>query len=285
VTVDGPARTLARAVAVKAPGGQRVVLRPNTRGDGIWFHDRRTGKQLAANARDARRHGRATMLEGAECRFRRVEHLLSALAGSGVGHAILDMNGETVPLLDGSAMPWVNAIGVAGTRRLAGPHRTLSVTDTVEVRSGDRWVRAVPSTEFRVRYTLDYPGLKLRSKTVTISPGAYRREIAPARTFCGEHEAAVVRTVDPEGLSPVVLFDDQGRPDRPLRFEDESVRHKLLDLVGDLALVGRPIRSFVEARGSGHALHIELARRLADSSHVSAEPGSGAVAAPSAHHG
>ena len=203
-----------------------------------------------------------TVLTDGSVLFRRTEHLLSALAGLGIEHAMIEVAGDTIPLLDGSAAPWVTAIDQVGCHPLSVRSQPLSLLAPVEVRTGDRWVSARAGDEFAVRYTLDYPGLPVQSLALVVDPKTYRSELAGARTFCGVHEARqVLGGGSPDG-DQVVVFAGDGQPDRPLRFPDEAVRHKLLDLVGDLALAGAPLRGTFEARASGHALHIELARRL-----------------------
>jgi UDP-3-O-[3-hydroxymyristoyl] N-acetylglucosamine deacetylase len=219
-----------------------------------------TGAQVPALAAFARRRDRTTCIHRGAVSFQPVEHLLAALAASGVNHVYIEVDGGGVPICDGSAGTWADAIESAGTRPLGGYDRALELRQTIHVGGAQRWVRALPAEQPTFRYTLDYPGVPIQTYEIVLSQDEFRRNIAPARTFCGVHERGVL--ADSFRSHHVVVFDRHGKPDRLLRFPNEPVRHKILDLIGDLCLVGRPIKAMIEARASGHALHIELAEAL-----------------------
>jgi UDP-3-O-[3-hydroxymyristoyl] glucosamine N-acyltransferase len=200
-----------------------------------------------------------------------VEHLLSALAGLGIADAEIEMGGVEVPMFDGSAAAIVAALVAAGVRPLDTRAEPLTLDAPVRVEGeGGSFIHASPRTTPGVSYTytLEYPGV-LPASTARWDGDAqvYAREIAPARTFCLASEARAMRDrgmfahVTPRDM--LVLDDATGTPiDNTLRSPDEPARHKLLDLIGDLALVGRPIQADIVAHRSGHALAHELARAL-----------------------
>lgn len=215
-----------------------------------------------------------TALRLGERRLATVEHLLAALAGTGVSQAELWLEGEEVPLLDGSALPWVEAIAEAGLSEL-GPRQLPLLKGELLERQGDGFVVALPAEEPRLAAAIEFPhpaiGRQLFSLTLT--PERFVSEIAPARTFGFRDQveqllaAGLIRG---GALDNALVCDGDGWMNPPLRFDDEPVRHKLLDLLGDLALVGLPCAQVFAYRGS-HGLHTALAGRLADR-HAAAPP-------------
>jgi UDP-3-O-[3-hydroxymyristoyl] glucosamine N-acyltransferase len=200
-----------------------------------------------------------------------VEHLLSALAGLGVTDAEIELTGVEVPMFDGSAGPIADAILAAGVHALDTRAEPLTLAEPIRVEGeGGSFIVATPRSApgASYAYTLEYSGV-LPASTAhwNGNPDAYAREIAPARTFCLAAEAKAMRDrgmfahVTPRDM--LVLDDATGAPlDNTLRWPDEPARHKLLDLIGDLALVGRPLQADIVAHRSGHALAHELARML-----------------------
>jgi UDP-3-O-acyl-N-acetylglucosamine deacetylase len=199
-----------------------------------------------------------------------VEHLLSALAGLGITDALVELAGDEVPIDDGSAAFIARAIRQAGIRDLDLPappnthDRPIIVSDATGAR-----IEAAPADSLLYTYNLDYgPGavIPAHSASWTGDPDDYAANIAPARTFCLESEARSMRALGLfQSLSPkdLLVFGPAGPIDNALRTPDEPARHKLLDLIGDLSLAGRPIQARITATRSGHALNHELARRLA----------------------
>ncbi len=202
-----------------------------------------------------------------------VEHILSALAGLGVTDAVLEVDGSEIPIMDGSALAFVEAVRGAGIRELGGSADPLVVSREIEVRAGESVITARPRAAGAAggayRYELDYgQGSPIPAQSAAVElgdAGVYEREVAPARTFCLEAEALQMRSIGLfEHLSTrdMLVIGAGGPIDNVLRFANEPARHKLLDLIGDLALVGRPIVGEIIARRAGHALNHEMARSL-----------------------
>ena len=274
--------TIARDVSLEGIGlftgaDTRVTIRPAS--DGISFQtagdppfpasaDHLTGRPVhPAFARLAPRHTNlAADDEGVVVAT--VEHVLSALVGMGVTDARVELRGPEVPIFDGSALPFTDAIAEAGLAAL-DPQHPLTLDEPVQVTDADASVTIEPADHAHYTYTLDYgPDAPIAPATVSWSgqPGDYRRDIAPARTFSLLHEARQMQAL---GLfarftpSDLLVIGPDGPVDNALRFDDEPARHKLLDLIGDLALVARPLRARVTAVRSGHALHHQAARAVA----------------------
>jgi len=197
-----------------------------------------------------------------------VEHLLSALLGCGVDNAIIEVDSLEVPILDGSGKPWADLIERAGLVELEAPRAYLRVLKRVEVSEKNRVMSIEPADEFRITCEIDFdhPLVGLQRREIGFSNGSYAREIAPARTFGFVEEIEMLRQ---NGLArggslenAIALTRDGMLNPEPLRFEDEFVRHKILDIIGDLALAGMPILGHVRAARSGHGLHTMLLSTL-----------------------
>lgn len=206
--------------------------------------------------------------------FATIEHVLSALAGLGITDALLELAGPEVPILDGSARPFVEGLLGAGLAPLDAPPGAITLPRPVEVRDErGGFVRATPrpSPGFGATYELDFgPGSPLPASRASWdgTPDDYISSVAPARTFCLEGEALAMRRA---GLFPhltpadMLVIGADSRPiDNALRFPDEPARHKLLDLIGDLSLLGAPLQGDVHASRSGHALTHALVRAILD---------------------
>jgi UDP-3-O-[3-hydroxymyristoyl] N-acetylglucosamine deacetylase len=197
-----------------------------------------------------------------------VEHLLSALLGCGVDNAIIEVDSLEVPILDGSSKLWADLIERAGLVELEAPRAYLRVLKRVEVSEKNRVMSIEPADEFHITCEIDFdhPLVGLQRREISFSNGSYAREIAPARTFGFVEEIEMLRQ---NGLArggslenAIALTRDGMLNPEPLRFEDEFVRHKILDIIGDLALVGMPILGHVRASRSGHGLHTMLLSNL-----------------------
>jgi UDP-3-O-[3-hydroxymyristoyl] N-acetylglucosamine deacetylase len=266
------AQTLARPVTLSGNGlhGNRpctVVLRPATQATGIRFLHLPSGVELPALAEFVGDCSLATTLVKDGIRLQTIEHLLSALMGLEVDHLTVELTGEELPILDGSAGPWVRAIQEAGLRGMALAAPARRILKPVEVRQGDKWMRVSPHHGLRVAYTIDFdhPAIGRQSRELTLNPEKYVRELAIARTFCMDRDIEFMRSrglAKGGSLENAVVFSPQGPLNESLRYEDEAVRHKMLDLLGDLKLLGAPLLGLVEANRAGHALHVELARAI-----------------------
>jgi len=210
-----------------------------------------------------------TALQLGERRLATVEHLLAALAGTGVSQAELWVRGEEIPLLDGSALPWVEAIAAAGLVEV-GPRSLPTIDGALPLieRRGEGFVIALPAGAPHLGAAIEFPHAAIGRQlySLPLTPGAFVAEIAPARTFGFRDQVEQLRAaglIRGGALENALVCDGDGWLNPPLRFADEPVRHKLLDLLGDLALVGLPCAQVFAYRGS-HGLHTALAARLAD---------------------
>jgi len=245
----------------------RVTIHPVTQPTGIRFLHGPSGIEIPAKADLVGELTLSTTLAKDGLRFGTVEHLLAALAGLEIEHAIIEVDSEELPILDGSAGPWVEALVAAGTRTLPGSRRFIKVLRPVEVSAQGKWMRVSPYAGLRLRYTIDFdhPAIGRQSREVSLTPEKFRRELSTARTFCMEQDIAFMRSKGLAlggSLDNAVVFSATGPLNETLRYEDEAVRHKMLDLVGDLALLGAPLLGLVEAHAAGHALHIGLVKAL-----------------------
>ena len=214
---------------------------------------------------------RRTALREGEASIDTVEHCLSALAGLGIDNAIVRLHGPELPCGDGSAMPFVDAIVGAGIVEQDAPRRVFRIREPIVIEEGDSMIAALPSDRpgLQVVYELDYGSHsdRIGRQTMAFDPSIldYRREIAPARTFSLQEEAEALQAQGlGKHLSPrdVLVIGPQGPIDNAFRFDDEPVRHKVLDVLGDLSLVGRPLQGRIVATRSGHALNRLLGLRL-----------------------
>jgi len=247
-----------------------VTLRilPAPAGSGVVF--RRVdldGFEVEAIGRNVARVSYATSLMKKSVLISTTEHLLSALIGTGIDNAILELDNLELPILDGSAQPFVEAILKSGIRKQRRPRTYLRMRREIEIREGDKFIAVYPAESYSLSYTINFPHPLIGRETfsVDLSNGSYFREIAAARTFGFLHEADAMRQ---QGLirgashdNAIVLTRD-GIMNPPLRFKDEFVRHKVLDLIGDLALLGHQILGRVVADRAGHAMHTAMVSRI-----------------------
>jgi UDP-3-O-[3-hydroxymyristoyl] N-acetylglucosamine deacetylase len=212
-----------------------------------------------------------------------VEHLLAALVGCGIDNVRIEVEGPEIPILDGSAAPFVQFIHDAGVHEQRATRRYLLVSKPVVVQDGDKSARLLPSRSFSVSYTIDFkhPLISDQRYRVELSERAFQRDIARARTFGFKrdverlHKAGLARGGSLENA--VVVDDFNILNPEGLRYPDEFVRHKILDAIGDLALIGMPIIGHLEAVKSGHALNYQLVRKALS------EPGLCEVVQPREH--
>jgi UDP-3-O-[3-hydroxymyristoyl] N-acetylglucosamine deacetylase len=265
-------RTLRREVACTGIGlhsGRpvRLRLRPAPAEHGIRFLRTDIGVEIPASLAHIGAQDHATTLQKDGVSIGTVEHLLAALAGLGVDDVLVEVDGPEVPVLDGSAAPFVILLHEAGLRPLAAPRLHLKVLRPVEVVHGTKTARLVPADHFEIRYTIgfDHPLLRHQSFAVRLSPRTFTDQVAPARTFGFLREVEMLRKNGLAlggSLENAVVIGETGVLNNKLRFEDEFARHKVLDAVGDLALLGHPLLGRLEATKAGHALHAAVARKL-----------------------
>ena len=208
-----------------------------------------------------------TTLVLGERRVATVEHLLAALAGCGLSHVEISVSGGEVPLLDGSALGWVEAIAEVGLQPAATPRSAAPTLEAPLVRHrGSSVITATPAETFSLVGIIDFPqpAIGRQQLAIELTPQRFVEEIAPARTFGFRDQVEQLRAaglIQGGALDNALVCDGDHWLNPPLRFEDEPVRHKLLDLIGDLALVGFPQAQVLVYRGS-HGLHTELAAAL-----------------------
>ncbi len=196
------------------------------------------------------------------------EHLLSALRGSGVDNCFIELNNIEIPILDGSSEDWVELIGKAGIKQLNARRRILKILNRVEVDEDGRRMSIEPSTHFEIDCVIDFPHpfIKRQAFQFVMENGSFEKQIASARTFGFEHEIDLLRKANLAlGGSldnAIVLTSDGMLNETALRFDDEFVRHKILDIIGDVALLGMPVQGKITAERSGHAIHAALMSRL-----------------------
>ncbi len=266
-------RSLVRPVELEGVGlhtgtGVAVRIEPAEPDGGIVFvRSDLDGACIPATTRYLRGSAYATTLARDDVSVSTVEHLLSALRGLGVDNARVVIDGPEVPILDGSALPFVEAIRRAGIRSQTARRRYLTLLRPISVRSGDREILALPANRLEATYAIDFPhpAIGYQAATARVSGDAYARTIAAARTFTLLRDVEALRRAGLArggSLDNALVVGEKGVMNGDLRFPDEFVRHKILDLIGDLALLGAPLRAHVIAYKGGHALHAALMTRI-----------------------
>jgi UDP-3-O-[3-hydroxymyristoyl] N-acetylglucosamine deacetylase len=265
-TIRNPATCSGVGLHSGAPVHLRICPAPAA--TGIVF--RRTdldGFEVEAVGSNVAKVSYATSLMKKGVLISTTEHLLSAFIGMGVDNAIVELDNLEVPILDGSAQPFVEMINKAGIRQQRRKRSYLKILRPYEMREGDKFIGVYPAERYSVSYAIDFPHPLIGSEhfQVELTNGCYVREIAAARTFGFlEQQSAMLNMGLIRGASRencVVLTPD-GIDNPPLRFRDEFVRHKVLDLIGDLALFGKRILGYVKADRAGHALHTAIVSRI-----------------------
>ena len=195
------------------------------------------------------------------------EHLLSALRGSGVDNCFIELDNIEIPILDGSSENWIDLIAKAGVKELDAPGRVLKVTRKVSVNENGRKMSVEPSDKFEIECVIDFPHpfIERQSFHFVMENGSFGKQIASARTFGFTNEIEMLRKANLAlggSLDNAIVVGDTGVLNSSLRFDDEFVRHKVLDLVGDLSLVGFPVVAHAVVHRGGHALHTAMASHL-----------------------
>jgi UDP-3-O-[3-hydroxymyristoyl] N-acetylglucosamine deacetylase len=270
--------TIERPVATKGIGLHTAVrshlrLVPAPADTGIVF--RRVDLdnfEIEAHVRNVARVSYATSLMKKGVLLSTTEHLLAALYSCGVDNVYIEIDALELPILDGSAQPFIEMLEQAGVRRLRKRRRYLKVLKPLEFSDGGRRIGIYPAKDFQVHCYVDYANPAVGAQEVEIRVGreSFSRMLAPARTFGFVQDFEELRRmglIRGGSLDNAIVLNEHGVMNGPLRFPDEFGRHKALDLIGDLALVGHPLLARVEAYKAGHALHTQLVTRLlADSS-------------------
>ena len=249
-----------------APVNVRIL--PAPAGTGILF--RRVdldGFVIEANSRNVAKVSYATSLMKKGVLISTTEHVLSALVGVGIDNAIIELDNLELPILDGSARPFVEMLLRAGIKRQRRPRVLLRIRRELELREGDKFIAVYPASGYSVSYSINFPHPLIGRETfeVELSNDHFEREIAPARTFGFLEDERAMRNsglIRGASYQNCIVLTRDGVTNGPLRYPDEFVRHKVLDLIGDLALLGRRILGRVVADRAGHAMHTALVSRL-----------------------
>lgn len=272
-TVMESQRTIRRPVSCTGVGlhsGRtvRLTLGPAPAGSGIRFV--RTdvgGVEIEAHVSRVTSAHYATVLAQDGHTVETVEHVLAALVSLGIDNVVVGLDHAEVPIMDGSALPFVNLIREAGIRLQPAPRACLRITRPIEIARETKRIGLYPAERFGVSYSIsfDHPLLRHQERTFTVDGPTFVDEIAPARTFTFLKEIEQLRQQGYAiggSLANAVVVGDEGILNQPLRFEDEFVRHKMLDAIGDLALVGMPVVGHLVVHRGGHDLHTALASKV-----------------------
>jgi len=263
-------RTPVECSGVGLHSGARATLRilPAPAGTGIVF--RRTDLdnfEVEAVSRNVAKVSYATSLMKQGVLISTTEHLLSAFVGIGVDNAIVELDNLELPILDGSAQPFIDMITAAGLRQQKRKRVYLKILRPYEMREGDKTIGIYPAENYTVSYSIDFkhPLIGQECFKVELSNGSYVEQVAAARTFGFlEQQQAMLNMGLIRGASRenCLVLTKEGIDNGPLRFTDEFVRHKVLDLIGDLALFGKRVLGYVKADRAGHAMHTAIVSRV-----------------------
>src|SRR5713226_559414 len=266
-------QTIRRPVTLEGVGlhsgkQARVTLSPAPEDTGIVF--RAGADRIAAVPQSVVNSHYATTIGRNGTRVQTVELLMAAAAGLGIDNLEVEVDGPEIPAMDGSAKPFVTLLAAAGRSQQSARRRPLTLPYPIRVGSGGRWIHIFPSTTFRISYTLDvdHPAIGTQVLSWTAATErAFVDDVAPARTYGFLKDLGLMRK---NGLA-------RGGSLNGLRYRDEFVRHKILDLIGDLALLGRPILAHVVARNGGHTLNVELGFAIQRSLGIERRPAGAAL--------
>lgn len=248
-----------------------MTLKPSPAGSGINFIRTDLQDRPLINLRSLDLGGgffnfaRRTTLGAGPLQIQTTEHFLAALSGLSIDNMVIELDNEELPGLDGSAKDFVEAIKSSGFSEEAAPRRFFDVPERVKCERDGSSLEVFPCSQFKISYSLDYPdpAIGKQSMEIVLSEETFTREIAPARTFCLEKEAKALLAMGlgkGANLKNTLVMGADGPVDNDLRFPDEPVRHKILDLIGDLYLLGMPVRGHFVAVKSGHRLNMEMVK-------------------------
>jgi UDP-3-O-[3-hydroxymyristoyl] N-acetylglucosamine deacetylase/3-hydroxyacyl-[acyl-carrier-protein] dehydratase len=267
-------KTIVNSVEIKGVGlhtGQKVnvCFKPAPEDNGVEFVrvDKANKPRVKAHMSNLIERPRRTSIGIRDVEIHTIEHLMAALVGLGIDNIIIDMDAEELPGLDGSSLPFLEILKKAGIKEQKAKRRFFQPKEPLFMEDGDSSVMILPSNEFRVSYTMSYPHPMLKSQyaSFAFNNEVFEKELAPSRTFCLQQEAEELTR---QGLGKganyenTVVVGDNKIVNNELRFEDEFVRHKICDLIGDLYLLGHPVLGHVIGIKSGHPLNIKLLQKI-----------------------
>lgn len=263
--------TLEREVSIEGIGLHsgtmcKLYFQPAEAGTGIVFRNIKSGEKITVNPFSVIHTRNSVCLAGDSWSLCTVEHLLAALSTLGVSDVIINVDGNEIPILDGSGSEFFYLLHDAGLREFAIPVNPIRLSKPVWVVSGDKYIIALPSEEFQVTYTIDYDHPDLREKKLSKILNSYvmQDEILPARTFGFLKDVEYLRKqgmIKGASLENALVLTETGYLNHP-RFPDECIRHKILDLVGDLYLLNRPVIAHIVAYKTGHTMDVALVKNI-----------------------
>lgn len=266
-------KTIRREVSCAGIGlhcGERVKMRllPAPPGSGIRF--RRVdlgGREIAASIDNLHQTSFATQLTDGHASVNTVEHVLSAASGLGIDNLLIELEGPEVPIMDGSATPFVYLLHQAGLRRQQAARTFMKIIEPLRIDAEDKFIAVYPSERLKISYTIDFdhPLIGIQRETFLITPRAYTEQLAPARTFGFLRDVEKMRSLGLAlggSIENAIVIGENSILNPQLRFPDEFVRHKILDAIGDLALLGAPLLGHVVAYRAGHSLHADLVEKI-----------------------
>lgn len=270
-------KTIAREVAFTGVGlhsGQQVTmrLRPDFVHKGITFSrvDQSNGcGTVLSNYSNIVDVNHSTNLGDRDkrCVVRTVEHLLAALTAYGIDNVRIQLDGPEIPIGDGSSRPLVKLLDEAGIKELPAYKDKMLIKKTIQYTDGERFIQISPHKKLKITYHIDFPSpvIGRQSFTFVLTKSGFIKKIAPARTFCMKHEVDYLQSqglARGGSLDNAIVVDNDRILNESLRFQDEFVRHKILDLVGDLSLLGMSLSGHIEVKRGGHQLHSYLIREI-----------------------
>jgi len=266
-TVQRPVETDGRGLHSGVPVSVRILPAPPSTGI-VFVRTDLDNFHVPASWRHVARVSYATSLMRQSVLISTTEHLLSVFYSMGLDNAYVEIDNLEVPILDGSGKPWVDLLRQAGVRYYRRQRRYMHIRRPVTVENGDKRISILPADRFLLTCDVffDHPLIGRQCLETEVTPERYAREIAPARTFGFDKDLDTMREmglIRGATLDNAICFDsDSVTNDGGLRFADECCRHKALDLIGDLALIGRPLLGHVIAERAGHAMHVALVARI-----------------------
>jgi len=270
-------KTIKNIVSIEGVGlhtGEKVklVFKPSDVSTGIIFLRKDIAntdpvKADITNLLDTSKYPRRTSIGNEKVQIHTIEHLLSALYALGVDNIFIEIYGSECPGLDGSSKPFVEIIKKAGIKEQDEEKEIYKIKEPIYISSNGSHIIALPSYKFKISYTLDYPYTFLKSQFASyeITPEIYEKEISPARTFCLEDEVENLRKIGlgkGSNYNNTLVLSENGPMNNEFRFEDEPVRHKIADLIGDIALLGYPVQAHIIGIRSGHSVNTKLIRKI-----------------------
>jgi UDP-3-O-[3-hydroxymyristoyl] N-acetylglucosamine deacetylase/3-hydroxyacyl-[acyl-carrier-protein] dehydratase len=245
-----------------------VKVSPLPEGSGIQFFRSDLGAEIKVSPESVSGTARGTTLSGEKnATIHTIEHFLATVTGFGINNLKIEMSAEEMPIMDGSAVEFCRMFERAGVVDQKGQLQPIRITETIEMSFGDVYLKAEPSDQLELHVTTSfpYPGLENQSRTFKLDNSSFEKDLASARTFCFEEEVEHLRKqglIKGGSLDCAMVIGKKGIVNGPFRFEDEVVRHKTLDLLGDLTLLNRPLLGKITVKKAGHRYHVELAKAI-----------------------